>query len=150
MRLLILCPCYECRYTFSTHSMTLWPPLRSQKMSATENADGTHSEVTYEFVSLDDDDHTGIALCTGCVRAKDLGSTWTFTSLDGGKKTKIEADIAVDYNMPHLTTFFVNLFQKRWPVSTIHGLMKTARHHLGRDGDVQVANTFFKLFPLFN
>ena len=43
---------------------------------------------------------------------------------------------------------FVNLLQKRWPQASLHGLMREARHHLGRDGDVQVANTFFRLFPL--
>ncbi|KAL7534391.1 hypothetical protein ACHAXR_005840 [Thalassiosira sp. AJA248-18] len=124
--------------------------LLTKKMTAVENSDGTHSAVTYDFASLTEEEmnSTGIGLCTGCTRATDLGSKWTFTALDGGKKTKIELDVAVDPNVPTLSPFFINLLQKRWPHVTVHGLMKEARHHLGRDGEVQVTNTFFRLFPL--
>lgn len=124
--------------------------LMTKKMTAVENSDGTHSTVTYDFNSFTEAESntTGIPLCTGCVRATNLGSKWTFTSLDNGEKTKIEVDVAVDPQMPKLSNFFVNLFQKRWPQVSLHGLMKEARSHLGRDGDVQVTNTFFRLFPL--
>lgn len=124
--------------------------LMTKKMTAVENSDGTHSIVTYEFESLSDDrsNSTGIPLCTGCVRATNLGSKWTFTSLDGGEKTKVEVDVAVDPAMPRLSAFFINLIQKRWPYATLHGLMEEARRHLRRDGEVQVANTFFRVFPL--
>lgn len=122
----------------------------SQKMTATENSDGTHSTVMFEIDSLDDEssESTGIALCDGCVRATNLGTKWMFSSLDDGKKTKIELEMAVDPKVTKLSAFFVNLTQKRWPLVSIRGLMKEARHHLGRDGEVQVANTFFRLFPL--
>ena len=119
-------------------------------MTAVENSDGTHSTVTYDFNSLTDEesDTLGIDLCTGCVRATNLGSKWTFTSLDDGKNTKIEVEMAIDPNMPTLSSFFTNLLQKRSPQVSLHKLMNEARRHLGRDGEVQVANTFFRLFPL--
>ena len=118
-------------------------------MTAIENDDGTHSTVTYEFNSLSEEESeaTGIAVCTGCIRATDLASKWTFTSLDNGM-TKITAEAAVDPNMSNLSSFFINLLQKNWPHVSMHRLMKETRHHLGRDDDVQVANTFFRLFPL--
>mmetsp|Transcript_32789 Transcript_32789/g.55774 ORF Transcript_32789/g.55774 Transcript_32789/m.55774 type:complete len:295 (+) Transcript_32789:134-1018(+) len=124
--------------------------LMNKKMTAVENSDGTHSAVTYDFVSLNDEEsnNTNIELCNGCVRATNLGSKWTFTSLDDGTKTKIEVDVAVDPKTPSLSTFFINLFQKRWSYASVHGLMKEARHHLHRDKDVLVANTFFRVFPL--
>ena len=119
-------------------------------MTATEKSDGIHSTVTFEYNSLTDEESesTGIAVCNGCVRATNLGTKWIFTSLDDGKKTKIELETAVDPKVPKLSTFFVNLTQKKWPLVSIHGLMNEARHHLGRDGEVQLANTFFRLFPL--
>ena len=119
-------------------------------MTASENSDGTHSSVTFEYTSLTDEESesTAIAVCIGCVRATNLGTKWIFTSLDDGKKTKIELETAVDPKVPKLSTFFVNLTQKKWPLVSIHGLMNEARHHLGRDKEVQVANTFFRLFPL--
>mmetsp|Transcript_15936 Transcript_15936/g.28812 ORF Transcript_15936/g.28812 Transcript_15936/m.28812 type:complete len:122 (-) Transcript_15936:229-594(-) len=119
-------------------------------MTAVENRDGTHSTVTYDFISLTEDESnsTGIALCTGCVRATNLGFKWTFTSLDGGKKTKIEVDVAGDPKTPTLSIFFINLFQKRWPYVSLRGLMKEAKHRLHRDGEVMVANTLFRIFPL--
>ena len=119
-------------------------------MTAIENPDGAHSSVTYDFISLTptDEHATDIPLCSGCVRAINLGSRWTFTSLDDGRKTKIEMDMAVDPQSPNLSTFFINKFQKSWPHVSVHGLVKSARHHLHRDGDIQVTNTFFRLFPL--
>lgn len=122
-------------------------------MTAIENRDGTHSSVTYDFTSLSPTEEQSTSsnttpLCTGCVRGINLGSRWKFTSLDDGKKTKIEADVAVDPKTPNLSNFFINNFQKAWPHVSVHGLMKVARHHLHRDGDVQVTNTFFRLFPL--
>ena len=118
----------------------------TKKMTAVEKSDGTHSAVTYDFTSLPEE-KADIPLCTGCVRATNLGSKWTFSALNKGE-TKIEVEMAVDPKMPKRSTFFVNLLQKRWPQASLHGLMREARHHLGRDGDVQVANTFFRLFPL--
>ena len=119
-------------------------------MTATENEDGTHSLVTYDYTSLatEESTATGIALCSGCIRATDLGSKWTFTSLDDGTKTKVEAITAVDPKMYSWSTFFVNLLQKSDAYVTMSRLMKETRLHLGRGDDVQVANTFFRLFPL--
>jgi hypothetical protein len=118
-------------------------------MTATEKSDGTHSTVTFEYKSLTDEESegAGITVCNECVRATNLGSKFTFTSLDDGKATKIDVQVAVDPKS-HLSAFFVNLSLKKRPLVCIRGLMKEARHHLGRDGDVQVANTFFRLFPL--
>ncbi len=50
--------------------------------------------------------------------------------------------------MPTLSTFLANVFQKRWPYATVQRLMREARRHAGRDGEVQVANAFFRVFPL--
>jgi len=118
-------------------------------MRATENSDGTHSTVTFEYNSLTDEEieNTEIAVCNECVRATNLGTKWRFTSLDDGKSTKIDVEVAVDPKVP-LSAFFVNLSLKKWPIVSVRGLMKEARHHLGRDGEVPVANTFFRLFPL--
>lgn len=119
-------------------------------MTATENSDGTHSTVVFEYTSLTDDEinDAGIAVCDSCVRATNLGSKWIFTSLDDGTKTKIEAEMAVDPHMSNVSAFFVNMYLKKFPHVSIHRLMNEARHHLHRDGEVQVANTFFRLFPL--
>lgn len=138
------------RHTLAAH--TEFNPPTPQKMEAIENDDGTHSHVTYDFTSLTDEESeaAGIEVCTGCVRAANLGSKWTFTTLDGGKKTKIEAEIAVDPKMSNLSSFFVNILQKQWAHASVHGLMRETRRHLGRDAEVQVANTFFRLFPLWN
>lgn len=144
----------ECLHFFAIQAGMYSNPINvgifSQKMIATENTDGTHSTVTFEINSLDDElsESTGIAICDGCVRATNLGTKWIFSSLDDGKKTKIELEMAVDPKVPKLSAFFVNLTQKKWPLVSIRGLMKEARHHLGRDDEVQVANTFFRLFPL--
>mmetsp|Transcript_22697 Transcript_22697/g.47435 ORF Transcript_22697/g.47435 Transcript_22697/m.47435 type:complete len:320 (-) Transcript_22697:436-1395(-) len=135
--------------------------LMHKKMTAIENRDGTHSKVTYEFTSLTPEEELdptsqAPALCTGCTRGINLGSKWIFTALvdedDGSRSTttttRIEAEVAVDPKTPNLSTFFINNFQKSWPHVSVHGLMKVARHHLHRDGDVQVTNSFFRLFPL--
>ncbi|KAL7533393.1 hypothetical protein ACHAWF_004480 [Thalassiosira exigua] len=126
--------------------------LMTKEMTAVENKDGTHKNVMYSFASMSNDDRKGTtipALCVGCVRAVNLGSSWTFTSLNEGKKTKIELDVAVDPKIPRVSAFLVNQFQKRWPQVSLHGLVREARRRLHREGEVQVANTFFRLFPLW-
>lgn len=121
-------------------------------MTSIENRDGTHSAVTYEFTSLTPSEEESYSstskLCSGCTRGLNLGSKWIFTSIEDGKKTKVEAQIAVDPKTPNLSNFFINNFQKSWPHVSVHGLMKVARQHLHREGDIQVTNTFFRLFPL--
>ena len=82
-------------------------------MTAVENSGGTHSLVIYDFSSLPEENNsTGFGVCTGCVRATNLGSKWTFISLGDGKKTKIEAEIAIDPQMSNLSNFFINLYKR--------------------------------------
>jgi hypothetical protein len=118
-------------------------------MKALENANGSHSAVTYEFTSLANTSDF-VLPCLGCVRATNFGSKWKFTALDEDEdKTKVEVEIAVDPKAPGLTTFFVNLLLKNWPHTTLHNLLKEARHHLHRDNEIQITNIFTRLFPLW-
>ena len=115
-------------------------------MKALENEDGSHSVVTYEFTSLVNTSDF-VLPCLDCVRATNFGSKWSFTAL-GEDKTKVEVDVAVDPKAPSLTTFFVNIVLKNWPHTTLHNLLKEARHHLHRDNEIQITNVFTRLFPL--
>lgn len=96
-------------------------------MKALENANGSHSAVTYEFTSLTNTSDF-VLPCLGCVRATNFGSKWKFTALDEDK-TKIEVDVAVDPKAPGLTTFFVNLLLKNWPHTTLHNLLLQVRDY---------------------
>lgn len=123
-------------------------------MTAVENDDGTDSSVTFEYISLTEDEanSTGIALCTGCVRAVSLGSKWQFTALDdeggGGAKTRVELEVAADPNSPSLSPFIVNMLKKRWAYASMRGLVTASKLHLGREREVRVTNILSRMFPL--
>lgn len=127
--------------------------LMNKKTIAVENRAGTLSSVTVNFESIDNNEN--IPVCRGCVRGVNLGSRWTFTSIEGGERghyTKIEADVAVDPLTPNLSTFFINNFQKFWPHVSVRGLIKVARQNLKSNGDVPVRRVspqglMSKMFP---
>ena len=81
-----------------------------QKMTAIEH-DGKHAKVTYEFEPFDknDDERNKFTTsCFNCVHGTKL-SKWTFTSLDDGKKTRIELEVATDPKITTFSSFFVNV-----------------------------------------
>lgn len=62
---------------------------------------------------------------TDKVRGKLYGSSYTLTSIEGGKKTKVVVEIHAD-PMGSIPKWVVNLFQKKWPANTLEGIQKQA------------------------
>ena len=121
--------------------------LMKRTLTTTEDKDGGgRTSVEANFISFSDEKQE-YPVCNGCVRAHNLGSTWTFTSVEDGKKTKIDAEIVVDPHLKSLSAFFVNAFQKRWPHDTVHRLVNKVMADSNKHEDMlhQAAHTIHHL-----
>jgi len=120
--------------------------LMRKTITTQEAADGSgRTEVTAEFISFEDDEKYPV--CDGCVRGRNLGSTWTFTPVDDDK-TKIVADISVDPEVPNLSPFLINIIQKRWPHVTLNKLVRVCRSNAGKDEKMTAQKILQGFFPL--
>mmetsp|Transcript_34779 Transcript_34779/g.76112 ORF Transcript_34779/g.76112 Transcript_34779/m.76112 type:complete len:278 (-) Transcript_34779:6-839(-) len=135
------------KYKFAIPGVKPREFLMSRTLTTTEAKDGSgRTSVEASFISFADEKEE-FPVCDGCVRAHNLGSTWTFTAVDGGKKTKIEAAVAVDPHLKNLSQFFVNAFQMRWPRDTVHRLVNKLMADSGKHEGVihQAAHTMYHL-----
>lgn len=135
------------KYQFAIPGVKPREFLMRRTLTTTEATDGSgRTSVEASFISFADEKQE-YPVCDGCIRGHNLGSTWTFAAVEGGKKTKISADVAVDPHLKNLSQFFVNAFQKRWPHDTVHRLVMKLMADSGKHEDVlhQAAHTFHHL-----
>jgi hypothetical protein len=108
------------RTEYVTYSHVATPPTMSDRdfvMDVTIEPDAAKRTLVVRMHSVDDPS----APKTGYVRGNMKESTFTLTSIDGGKRTHVVAEVHCDPK-GSIASWIVNLFQKSWGYNTIHAL----------------------------
>jgi hypothetical protein len=105
---------------YVTYSHVATPPTMSDRdfvMDVTIEADAAKRSLVVRMHSVND----ASAPKTSYVRGEMRDSSFTLTSIDGGKRTHVVAEVHCDPK-GSIASWIVNLFQKSWGYNTIHAL----------------------------
>jgi hypothetical protein len=108
------------RTEYVTYSHVATPPTMSDRdfvMDVTIEPDASTRTLVVRMHSVDDPS----APKTSYVRGNMKESTFTLTSIDGGKRTHVVAEVHCDPK-GSIASWIVNLFQKSWGYNTLHAL----------------------------
>jgi len=108
------------RTEYVTYSHVATPPTMSDRdfvMDVTIEPDASTRTLVVRMHSVDDVS----APKTSYVRGNMKESTFTLTSIDGGKRTHVVAEVHCDPK-GSIASWIVNLFQKSWGYNTLHAL----------------------------
>jgi hypothetical protein len=108
------------RTEYVTYSHVATPPTMSDRdfvMDVTIEPDAATRSLVVRMHSVDDPS----APKTSYVRGNMRESTFTLTSIDGGKRTHVVAEVHCDPK-GSIASWIVNLFQKSWGYNTLHAL----------------------------
>jgi hypothetical protein len=108
------------RTEYITYTHVSTPPTMSDRdfvMDATIEADAARHALIVRMRSVDDPS----APKTKFVRGQMEDSSFVLTSIDGGKRTHVVAEVHCDPK-GSIAGWIVNLFQKSWGFNTIHSL----------------------------
>jgi len=108
------------RTEYVTYSHVATPPTMSDRdfvMDVTLDAEPATKSLVVRMHSVNDPS----APKTKYVRGDMQESVFTLTSIDGGKRTHVVAEVHCDPK-GNIASWIVNLFQKSWGYNTIHAL----------------------------